>query len=343
MLTLSKNRFYKKAIVAWNKLNIHFMPKCPDSIKNMWIYENILLQHDDGRVYKPPAFSSFIRRREDMPYYFKDLPFPIVNRHHSDASFIRNVNSSYSAMAWSNEDYFFIEINGEKKNIECLSFKDLYWLQFDYNMSNQPFKARWQNILPSYSFNWKLIWSNVHCDMLSYKTQSSLWMMTNLNFVSGLSLSRMYNLANICVHCDLPEEGYSHCFIYCNISNLVYSHFVATLRKLLDIDLTMEEKAFGLPISNPQEHRKKLRNYITACIKCVIFRNRGSTLRGSANTKSSILVAKCKTFLSLDLNQKFINFRFKKRLDKFRESFLIENILGTINNNNFHFAKNISN
>ena len=335
-----KHKFYKNAIQAWYKLNIQFMPKNSASIKNLWIYENILLQHDDGRVYKPPAHSSFVRRRRDMPYYFKDLPFPIVNRHHVDASLIRNINNSFANIVWSNEDFFFIVINGENKNIQCLSFKDLYWLQF-HHVSNQPFKVRWGYILPNYSFNWELIWSNVHCNMLSYKTQSSLWMMTNLNFISSYSLNRMYNVANVCVHCEQPEEGFSHCFVFCDVSNLVYCHFLTTMRQLVDVDITMEEKAFGLPISTNREKRKQLRNYINACIKCVIFRNRGSKLNGNSNIKSLILISKCRKALSMDLTQKFLNYKNRKRLDKFREMFLIENILGLIDSNGFHFTRNI--
>jgi len=65
-----KNTFYKNAILAWQKLKIRFAPMNTLSIKNLWIYENILLQKDDGRVYKPPANYGFTRRRRDIPYLF---------------------------------------------------------------------------------------------------------------------------------------------------------------------------------------------------------------------------------------------------------------------------------
>ena len=52
------NPFYKYACIAWAEVNINFSPPSPRSIENLWIYENIILKDDDGRVYKPPANSS---------------------------------------------------------------------------------------------------------------------------------------------------------------------------------------------------------------------------------------------------------------------------------------------
>ena len=166
-------------------------------------------------------------------------------------------------------------------------------------------------------------------------------MMTNLNFISSFSLNRMYNLPNVCRHCNCAEENYAHCFLFCKVSTLVYTYFTHLLRQLVDADLTIEEKAFGLPINNLLDKRERLRNYITSCVKCVIFRNRAFIWNGNLNTKSSILIYKCKKFLASDLSSKFINFKSKKCIDKFNEIFLIDNILGTVTSNVFRFSTNI--
>ena len=122
-----------------------------------------------------------------MPYLFEHLPFPILNRNPTEAAFLRSLNTSFSNIQWSNEDLFYIEVDGTVKNIQTLMFKNMYWLQFNDDTPPQPFKGRWEAILPNRELDWNMIWGNVHSSMLSYKTQSSLWMMTNLNFISSYS------------------------------------------------------------------------------------------------------------------------------------------------------------
>ena len=229
-------------------------------------------------------------------------------------------------------------MNGsDKVNITKLTYKDYYWYLMKLDLPPQPFKVRWQNILPNNSFEWDDIWGNVHNNMLSYKTQSSLWMMTNLNFISSFSLNRMYNTPNVCCKCGGTEEGYAHCFLFCPVSNLVYLHFINILRLLVDVDLLVDEKAFGLSIENPN---KKLRNYIVSCIKCVVFRNRAKNCSGNIESQSRILINKCKKYLTSDLETKFFNYKVKKKIEVFDKSFLIGNILGSIisNNNTTNFV-----
>ena len=98
-----------------------------------------------------------------------------------------------------------------------------------------PLKNRWVSVLPNITFDWNLVWGNVHNKMLPYKTQSSLWIMTNLNFISAFSLNRMYNTPNVCCKCVGVEEGYAHCFLFCSVSNLVYMYFISILRQLVDM------------------------------------------------------------------------------------------------------------
>ena len=273
----------------------------------------------------------------------RDRPFTIINRHQIDAVFLRNINISFSRIQWGEDDYFYIMKGTEKVKINTLTFKDFYWFLMNLDLPPQPFKGRWQNILPNNAFEWNDIWENVHNNMLAYKTQSSLWMMTNLNFISAYSLNRMYNTPNVCCKCSTPEEGYAHCFLFCPVSNLVYFHFINILKRLVDIDLHIEEKAFGLTIENPNKNYKKLRNYIVSCIKCVIFRNRAKNCSGNIESQSKILIIKCKKYITSDLETKFLNYKAKKKIDNFKDLFLMSNVLGSIvsSNNAPSFVCNI--
>ena len=72
-----KNSFYRNACLAWFKL-VTFEPNDQRSVESLWIYDNILLKDDDGRVYKPPDHFGINRVRRDMPNNFKDLPFLLL-------------------------------------------------------------------------------------------------------------------------------------------------------------------------------------------------------------------------------------------------------------------------
>ena len=61
--------FYREAIKAWRIIFHSYVPKNMLDIKRDWIYENVLLKDDDGRIFKPPShFPAY------APEYFYDLP-----------------------------------------------------------------------------------------------------------------------------------------------------------------------------------------------------------------------------------------------------------------------------
>ena len=252
------NKFYRNACIAWNKLNIIFQPKDERSIENLWIYENILLKDDDGRIYKPPG----ARKMRNMPKIFSDLPFPIINRNREEATIIRSLNLAYNSIQWARNNTFVMNRGNNVLVIKDLTFREIYWTYFENDVIQQPWKTKWEQILSNNDVEWDKVWNNVHNQMFSYVVQSSLWMMVNLNYISAYKLNRMYNNINICCQCESPEEGPAHVFLYCEVSNLVYMHFDNVLQQISPLSVSTEERAFGLLINNINvEKRKTLRNY----------------------------------------------------------------------------------
>ena len=208
----------------------------------MNIYENILLKDDDGRVFKPPG------RNRDFPKLFGQLPYPILNRRANDAEFIRSINRSFNSIVWHTADSYTIDLDGESTSIYNLSFRVIYWSFINNIVIDTPWKMKWETVLGRQDIQWEDIWDNVNDNILSYKIQSVLWSMTNLNFISSYRLHIMYNASNLCIQCNLPEEGPSHVFIFCDLSSVVYGHFYPLLRRIINTLLTIGEKAFGLPV-----------------------------------------------------------------------------------------------
>ena len=190
--------------------------------------------------------------------------------------------------------------------LKNLSFREIYWLFIENMEITQPWKTKWEQILGIMEIDWNKAWGNVHNNLLPYVVQSSLWMMTNLNYISAYKLNIMYGCTNICLQCQSPEEGPGHVFLYCEVSNRVYTYFDSLLRRIVNVDLTIVEKAFGLLSENVTLSKKEnLRNYILACIKYTIFKNRAKESNSNATIRSTILISACKKFITSELRSNF--------------------------------------
>ena len=157
-----------------------------------------------------------------MPQFFKDLPFPIINRTRKEAATLRSINKAFYRIQWRENSTFVVNINQEKKIVKELTFKEICWAHFENKVLSQPWKTKWENILENTQIEWDKVWENVHDNMISYKVQSSLWMMINLNYISAFRLNRIYNTVNECSQCKRPEEGPAHTFLFCEVSNISF-------------------------------------------------------------------------------------------------------------------------
>ena len=335
-----KHSFYKEACLAWLDMNFVFSPCNHLSIKNLWIYENILLQYDDGRVYKPPWNYRTSRRVINMPYFFRDLPFPILNRRPDEASLINSINQAFARIPWNQtHNAFHTVIDNDIRSIEHLTFKDIYWNLFVKETLPKPWKAKWENILQTSQIDWPLFWKNANDSLLNYKVQSTLWMMTNLGFISSNRLNRIYGTSNTCRQCNEAEESPAHCFLYCNVSTLVYEHFQNSLIQLIGRNISFAEKAFGILIEDFSSNRpSRLANYLISSIKSIVFRRRARITTLDELSKANILIQEIRKYISHDLQLKFNLAKIKNRIPHFQNNFLIQEVLGKIEDNELVFS-----
>jgi len=330
-----KHSFYKEACLAWVDSNFSFTPRSMQSIQNLWIYENILLKDDDGRIFKPPNRT---RRVANMPYFFKDLPFPILNRRREDSLVIHAINNAFGRITWSEypNRMFSLESETHVRFLGNLSFKDLYWNLHEKETLEIPWKRKWETIVQISATDWVLVWKNVHDGFLNYKVQSALWMMCNLNFISSSRLSRIFGTSNICLQCNQVEEGPAHCFLFCKVSLLVFLHFNEMLSFFIDHDITLEQKAFGILINDFVCNKKeRIVNYLISNIKYIIFKRRANVTPLDVQQKANIRIREIKKHISSDLASKFCIAKSKNKIPIFQNNFLIHDYLGKIENSNF--------
>ena len=325
------NKFYRNACAAWINSKIRFKPKNQQSIGNLWIYNNILLKDDDGRVYKPPS----ARKKHCMPKTFNDLPFPIINRCREDSTLIRSINTAYDRINWSIEDCYILKMDTIEVLINKISFKELYWASFKIDQIYQPWKLIWEQMFPNDTLHWEQIWENVHNKMCTYRVQSSLWMIVNMNFISSYKLNKMFNSLNICRQCDNPEEGPVHTILHCAVSDLVFGYFENILLQIVPLNISIQERAFGLMIQGQNtEKQKKLRNYLLFCVKHIIFKRRAKESNFSLEVKSRMIIDECKRFIITDLQSKFFVAKNKNEIVYFQNTYLIDNIIDHLTQTN---------
>ena len=336
-----QNNYYKNAYKIWKKYNITFTPKDIDSVKNDWIYDNILLKDDDGRVFKPPSrYNENSPQYNVIPQFFRDLPvqIPLGSLRGTLRTTIPKVNQSFYRMQFSNglNDEFFIQNDSEAIELSS-NFKTIYMLLVCKNQrQNKIWVTKWANDFVNVNpqLDWNLIWTTIHKYTTNYKVQSSILEMVHRNFTCGYIL-KLINLGDgICKLCKCLEEKRTHIFMSCQVINTIYHQFTDILLKLHNENITDLEKAFG--IYNIESERIMLRNYITYTIRHIVYRSRNLDTSQLGNVVS-FLVNKIKYFIRKDLLERFHIYKNNNKTSIFVHMYLIENILGKITNNEIHF------
>ena len=134
----------------------------------------------------------------------------------------------------------------------------------------------------------------------------------------------------ICKLCCNIEQNRTHIFMNCQVIHIVYQHFSYIITPLGPSAIEDIEKAFG--IYEDLDTKASLRNYITYTIRHIVFRSRNLEILPNA-VVATILINKIKLYMKLDLLEKFYFYRHKHKLEAFKEMFLMDNILGRIENN----------
>ena len=140
----------------------------------------------------------------------------------------------------------------------------------------------------------------------------------------------MHKTDGICKLCNTLERNRTHIFMNCEIINQVYLHFLPLIRRFDNRALSEKEKAFGITENNP---KILLRNYMTYTIRHIVYRNRNIKLNNNANI-NSIIINKVEKHIKVDLMERYNLFKLKGELQTFKNIYLIDNILGELENNN---------
>ena len=326
------NDFYKNALKSFRMLKANFIPKDINSIRRDWIYDNTLLVNDQGDPFKAPR-----RFPPYAPEFFCDLPVTNNPREFKNIfkTLIPSINLSFMKLIYSDNGKDEYQFQSAQKSLSLYkaSFKDIYnTLLADKKESTSIWVEKWNDSTHMGVDEWVYIWKNVHCNMLSPKVQSSAWETIHRNYMCSYFASVAFNESPMCKLCGKEELTRTHIFLDCNIILNIYDHFLSFTSRLVDIHhVNLLERAFGLKIDNP-DNNSSLRNFINFSIRHIIFRNRNRKF-GDPNTTTQKMIKKIGNFIQSELYTKFKLACINNKIDKFKELFLVDNILGRIESN----------
>ena len=326
------NTFYKNAVNSYRLMKVKYYPKDMNSIRRDWIYDNQYLLDADGKPFKPPS-----RFPPYAPEFICDLP--VYNHPREFSMLYRNLipklNLALRRIVYSSSDKneYRVQIGKNETDLFKTSFKEVYAeLMRTRKKPANIWVEKWENDSGIKLEEWEGIWRNVHCHMLSPYVQSTVWETLHRNYMCAYFAQIAFNESNICMLCGSPQNKRTHIFIECEVISECYSHYLSFTDLLVDIgSVNLLEKSFGLKIEK-EDSKQKLRNYINFSIRHVVFRNRHRKLGNNRAVTVRNLIRKIDLFLKGDLKTKFNLALEKHSLDEFRNTYLVDGILGSADN-----------
>ena len=338
--------FYAKAIKHWRSSGINFEAASLQSIRNYTIFHNKLLLDSNNN---PFNFFNANNNQIIIPKLFKDLPVThnLSRLSSNNRNIIRDMNRAYwhmynNKLGKYSENSYTIQIGGQREEMDDLCSKQIYWAQISKREGGQIWEGKWNSILRYYTLDmedkeWESIWQSVHDITIPYEIQSAIWEMIHLNFYCGYKERLLNYGTGHCKLCGELEEGVQHIVIDCSVLEGCINAFIDIIYGMGDNIISKDELAFGLAGSGIQtiDNKDKLRNLITFIIRTVVFKNRN---RNYGTVQNAVLVLKAKICYKIRevLKDMHIIYKYKYSVSDFANSFLIDNILGNIQNGSLH-------
>ena len=327
------NVFYKNAVKSYRLMKVTFYPKDMNSIRRDWIYDSQLLVDTEGNSFKPPT-----RFPPYAPEFFCDLP--VYNHPREFNTLYRNLipklNLALMKIIYSNsdKDEYRVMIAEKETDLSRTSFKEIYTeLMIKKKKPANIWVEKWENDIGITKDEWNGIWRNVHCHMLSPYVQSTIWETLHRNYMCAYFAKIAFNKSNTCMLCGSLQNTRTHIFIECEVILECYLHFLSYTDALVNIGaVNLLERAFGLK-TETDDSKILLRNFINFSIRHIVFRNRHQNL---GNCKAVIvrnMIRKIAFFLKSELKTKFSLALVNRKIDSFINTFLIDGILGSIDQN----------
>ena len=146
--------------------------------------------------------------------------------------------------------------------------KILYNEALIHDLTDHHSQAKWVSHL-NIPIEWQQVWQSVHNRLSCNKDKNTVWEQIHLNFYTQFSYNKWHNTLDPCPLCHQIPTSIFHIILNCNTVNNLWEEIEPTLKRLHDIPVTNEEKAFGITGLNSNTG-VLLRNWLTYLMRQVI-------------------------------------------------------------------------
>ena len=112
-------------------------------------------------------------------------------------------------------------------------------------------------------------WASIHNQLSANETIDVIWRQLHLNFYTQYSYNKWHKTSGVCPLCHKLPQSIFHIILYCKTVARVWSDIEPLLRKLHNVGVSNEEKAFGIVQKKPSKG-VLARNWVTYLMRQVI-------------------------------------------------------------------------
>ena len=174
--------------------------------------------------------------------------------------------------------------------------------------------------------NWDEVWQAVHNFLSSNKTKTVIWEQIHLNFYTQFSYNKWHKQQQVCPLChEVPEDIY-HVILHCNFVNTLWDQIEPVLRKLTNVSVTNEEKAFGI-VMKKETTENLLRNWVTYLLREKILEEERMAYHAQKTPNLEGFKMRFNSAFQWEMRKKAIRYENENRMDLFEKTMTLGDIL----------------
>jgi hypothetical protein len=261
---VTDNAFYREALLAMSRFNVLKGINSLADWDKEHIFYNPLFLSKTGKTLKLTKFCedrgiyTFDQLLEEKIKAVRDQPVrqPLIKI--SD-QLVLQLTKRFDVLTL---------VNGDEVPFTAVTEKILYEEAIMQKFRAHHSQEKWGNEL-GLPFLWEDVWTSVHNQLSTNETIDVIWRQLHLNFYTQYSYNKWHKTNEVCPLCHQFPQSIFHIILYCHTVVRVWNDIEPLLRKLHNVRVSNEEKAFGIVQKKPS-NGVLARNWVTYLMRQVI-------------------------------------------------------------------------
>ena len=137
---------------------------------------------------------------------------------------------------------------------------------------------------------WDTVWKSVHNTFFTEEIKSTIWEQIHLNFYTTYNYMKWHNSLIPCPLCNKIPEDIFHIILDCKFTRTMWKTLETILIKIVPLQISAHEMAFGLQTTRYKDKCITLRNWLTYNLRhCIMKEERKAHYRNTLNHDTFIM------------------------------------------------------